>query len=174
MVHPLSKRYFDKKKHTVSIQELKFGSLSLAHTSPLQYCIQRNTGFQMSHFSDDHNFREITQNKIITTSLVAWKQCASAFTLRQNKTGAFIAPDQMLFHISLQSICLSKTQTIFRAALQNSAGLDPGHNLPPSGEEHRKQNEIYGTEREGCTLLRSQLPTQLPRPLLLQWHFCSH
>lgn len=66
----------------------------------------------MSHFSDDHNFREITQNKIITTSLVAWKQCASAFTLRQNKTGAFIAPDLMLFHISLQSICLSKTQTI--------------------------------------------------------------
>lgn len=87
--------------HTLSIQELKSDYLSLAHTPPLQYCIQRITGFHMSHFSDDQNFREITQREIITTSLGAWKQCAALFILRQNKTGAFSAPDQMLSHRSV-------------------------------------------------------------------------
>lgn len=68
---------------------------------------------------------------------MAWKQCASLLILRQNKTGAFIVCDQMLFPISLQNICLSAAQIIFKAAVQNGAVLDPRHQLPPSGKEYR-------------------------------------
>lgn len=55
----------------------------------------------------------------------------------------------MLFHISLQNICLFATQTIFKAAVQNGAVLDPRHQLPPSGKEYRKRLEKIETEREG-------------------------
>lgn len=124
----------------------------------------------MSHFSDPQNFRATAQKEIITTSLMAWKQCASLLILRQNKTGAFIVCDQMLFPISLQNICLSATQTIFKAAVQNGAVLDPRHQLPPSGKEYRNWLEKIETEREGWLLLRSQLSTQLPPSMLLQGH----
>lgn len=104
---------------------------------------------------------------------MAWKQCASLCLLRQNKTGAFISLDQMLLCVLLQSICLSKAQNIFWAALRNRVAGDPGHKLPPSGAEYRKQHTDGFTLEEG-TLLGCQLPTQLPPHTLVQWHWCPH
>lgn len=74
----------------------------------------------------------------------------------------------MLFSMQFHKASICPQHKAFSGPLlQSSDGWDPGHKVPPSGEEHRNW---YGFNiKEGCTLLRSQLPAQLTSHTLLQW-----
>lgn len=86
---------------------------------------------------------------------------------------------ELLFHLikccSLSfykaSVC-PKHKAFSGLLLRNRVAGDHGHQLPPSGAEYGKQCAGGFTLKEGCTLLRCQLLTQLPPHALLQWHWC--
>lgn len=79
----------------------------------------------------------MAQQEIITTTLMAWKQCTAFTYPKTEQNWSFHCMWSDLFRISLQNICLFTTQTILKAAVQHGAVLDPRHQLPPSGKEYR-------------------------------------